>query len=259
MRDQKHEALFVYQRVENLEDPAYLRLLKMKRLVGSVFSTVNSINIWNQPLSKIQRLIFSHKLKGILKRRLKEACEGKENIVIFASTMNLAAMLALRKFCIKKKYKLVYDVVEWASPSEKRLGVFSPSLLKNRYMDKYYPRKGLVTISISKFIYDFYKRKNVPSIIIPNMVESDKIKYIEPVNDDFVNFVFVGYPHKKDALDCIVEAFLGLDKTHAAKCKFHVVGTSESDFFQAYPRLVGFKKQIASNVVFYGKVSHATA
>lgn len=244
--------LFISSLNEDLSNPAYSRQLGMKKLFSEL-GDIQYLNLFSKSNG------FFKKVSSFLnaKRRVKKALSTIDlgNIdAIFLSTIPYNGMKYIKKVCLKNKIKLIIDCVEYASPEEKKFGRFSLSYIHNTRINEHLIDKNVYVISISSYLYDFFKSKDIKTVVIPNLVDTKEINYVSKEKHSKIELLFAGYPQKKDALNIAVEGLLLLSNEERDLINLTVAGINEEQFFEKYPHLVKHKADISLFVSFKGKL-----
>lgn len=231
----------------------YQRIKKLMSLFEKTFNKeVVLFNAYDEKLSHTQLILQTKKKVKAYLKNLKDA----DTFVI--DNLDPWSIKVLNRYAIKRNIKVYIDIVEYADPKEKRFGFISPSLYINHKTIKKAVKKNMTVIAISSFFVDFYKKKHINTVLIPNLIdeEIDKAKYLSRRIDKKVHFIFAGYPQKKDALDVTMLAMISLHKLHKDQFSFHIAGIEEEAFFDKYKKLNKYKKEIKTFTAFHGYVKH---
>lgn len=168
--------------------------------------------------------------------------------IIFLHTLDIFSMLYLRRIGKRKHVIVVYDCVEWPSPSEKRFGVFSASYIKRTFINRFWINKSVRVISISSYLNDYFLCKGIRSVRIPNL-SSSSVSYQPFLGDTAcLSFLFAGYPRKKDLLSVFLDAVCELPDNKRGIIHVYVAGPS-ADFYQTP---LGCAKYVSSHFHFLG-------
>lgn len=228
----------------------YLRILKLKDLFATAYNTeVEMFNTY-EPINRIKLFI---KTKKRIKEYLKAVDENTKVFVI--DTLEPGSIKLLGKYAKKHGIKVYVDIVEYADPKEKKIGRLSPALILNHHMINKSVTKDMTVIAISNWFVDYYNKKDIKSILIPNLIDDKDYSFnIVDKKNEKVSFIFAGYPQKKDALDMIVKSLINIYKERY-DFLFNIAGISEEDFFDKYPTLNDEKDVIKTFTKFHGVLS----
>ena len=228
----------------------YQRILKLKALFERAFN--DEVIIFNtyEDINKIKLILNTRK-------RIKEYLNGldKKVYTFVIDILDPFSISLIRKYAYKHNIKVYIDIVEEADPKEKKFGILSPSLIMNHYMIRHSVKQNMTVLAISSYFMDYYSNKGIKDIYIPNLLDDeDCSSYLVNRSDNKVNFIFAGYPQKKDALDMIVSSLLTIKKERD-DFVLHIAGIDKYDFFKKYPELENSKKEIESFITFHGTLT----
>ena len=229
----------------------YLRIKALMNLFSLAFKEEVILFNTYEPINKIKLILKT-------KKRIKEYLKtlDKDINIFVIDTLDPLSIKVLRKYANKNNIKVYIDIVEYADPKEKKLKIFSPSLILNHHMIKHSIKKDMTVIAISTFFINYFNKKNIKSILIPNLInEEDVSSFINKKVEDKVSFIFAGYPQKKDALDMIMLSLINLYKEGNNDFVFNIAGINEIDFFNKYPRLKESEKEIHAFAIFKGELN----
>lgn len=174
-------------------------------------------------VSKIDKVITHLRMKDELAYVLKAK---KFDLIIF-NDLSFGMMKVIRRY--QNEAKLLYDAVEWYSPSENLFGKLSLNYLNNNYVNKYFVTSKVAVISISRFFDDYFTKKNIKSFYMPVIL--DKETYLESAKqDECINIIYAGYMGKKDHIKQFVKQFSLCDDEVKKKVKITLVGPNKSQF-----------------------------
>lgn len=170
---------------------------------------------------------------------------------------NFPAIASLRilNACHKQGIKVIHDLTEWESADG-----WSPRQII-RKMDiglrmRYCMKKMDGVITISKFLYDYYKNFTT-TIFVPPTVDLDNPKFCRDrefsSSDKITRLVYAGstgMAATKDRLDIIIKEVSALPNVI-----LDIVGQTEVQFRSVF----GNDVEIGNNILFHGRVSHTDA
>lgn len=247
----KNKIIFFTRRKPDLTLAHFQRTNKLMSLFKDTFKEeVILFNTYDENLSHT-KLILESKKK--IKRYLKTLDRNVDIFVI--DDLDPRGIKVLNRYAKKHHIKVYIDIVEYADRREKRFGLLSPSLILNHKMIKGSVKKNMTVIAISSFFVNYYNKKGIKSVLIPNLVDEKEIaSYQDKKSENKTSFIFAGYPQKKDALDVTMLAMLDLYKEGPRDFNFHIAGIDEEAFFIKYPRLAKYRQTIREFSVFHGCV-----
>lgn len=246
----KNKIIFFTRRKADMTLAHFQRIKKLMALFESAFKEeILLFNTYDENLSHV-KLILETKKK--IKKFLKVLKNDVDTFVI--DDLDPRSIKVVNKYALKHHIKVYIDIVEYADRREKKFGLLSPSLLMNHKVIKKSVKKNMTVIAISSFFVDFYHKKGIKTMLIPNLVNEKEMPTSPKKSGDQVTFIFAGYPQKKDALDVTMLAMLDLYKEAPRDFKFHIAGIDEEAFFDKYHRLLKYRSKIRDFTVFHGCV-----
>ena len=236
--------VFLTRTKPDLSAAYYLRMLKLVELFKATFNKEPEVINFYKNLNKVKLIKHTNTM-------IKSFVSNKPNDIamIVICGLDPKSIKRVRKYCFLNNIKLFIDIVELASPQEKKLGCLSPSLIMNHKIVKKSVTKGCTAIVISHYFEEFYKNKGIETVYIPNLYS--KVTFVSPTSNK-ITFGFVGYPRKKDALDFILKALIELYKQAVDSFEFKVVGISEDELFHKWKEFEKDKDIIKKFTKFYG-------
>ena len=102
-----------------------------------------------------------------LKRYLNSIKKDNLPSVLLASDISNHAIHVLKRFCKKNNIQLVYDCVEWYSPSEFYYGKYSKGYREKNKQNSVVIDKTMKIISISEYFYTYFTEKGIQTERIP--------------------------------------------------------------------------------------------
>lgn len=191
--------------------------------------------------------------------RIIESYENIEAIVCY--NYQAIAFDKIRKYCNKRKIKIVSDCTEWYGEGEgnfffktlKRLDTFYRMSVVNKKVDS--------LILVSTFLKRHYNKRS--SIVVPTLIP--KYKKMSPHfnTTNVINFVYAGVPFKlgmplkdrnsaKDRLDLTLKMLHSLQKENS-NFIFNIYGLTKKQYLEAIPDDVNIIKELGDCVVFHGR------
>lgn len=211
----------------------------------------------NYPTSHKDWLSFLSDI-SFLKNIIKEDLRSNVDIIVVYNYPSIA-LLKLIKYCKKKNIKLIADITEWYQPSGNfifRVIKGLDSLYRMRILNK--KLDGVITIS--KYLYNFYKDSN--RILLPPLVDKNSPKWKNVLNSNNNNIrkiVYVGSPGNglKDRLDKIILS-LSRIKDNIGEFEFRIVGITKEEFVDFFDINLS-QDSMLFNISFEGRKPHKEA
>lgn len=177
-----------------------------------------------------------------------------DTLSIIAYNYPAVALHALRKYCLKKKIKVISDCTEWYSGNEYRFPMNILAKADSFYRMRIVNKKMDGIICISSYLNEYYKKTN-NTIIIPPLVDlSEEIWNQETVElGRGINLVYCGNPGRaKDQLKPVVEAVSCVSNTGFT---LRVIGITK----EQYIAINGALPKNSDNILFLGRIAHDKA
>lgn len=153
----------------------------------------------------------------------------------------------------KRQIPLLYDCVEWYSPCEFNKGEQDYFYKKNNKLNSQLVDSNVSVISISTYLDDYYKRKQINSIRIPVILDVKKIDYCIEKTSERIKIVYAGMPGKKDHLVEFLTAIQEIKHDIRNRLNVTVVGIGLETYEESYGKL---DSDIIGNIVtFLGRKS----
>lgn len=192
---------------------------------------------------------------------------GNQNvalIILYGSPVLAVWIRKVISFGKRNHIPVVFDCVDWIEKSGFESG------LKNliKYIDTNYMKRILAckcdgVISISRYLYDYYKGRGCNTILIPPVgkMEYDAADRKEENTSNCVRFVYAGSitlgktidkESLKDRIDLTIEI---MNKLHRrGLCfEFNIFGIDREQYVIAFPEHEDIIKDLESKVFFHGK------
>lgn len=151
--------------------------------------------------------------------------------------------------------QIVYDAVEWFSPEQFKKGTRSRAYkLNDNYNSKWIVKPHKV-ISISSYLYANFERRNVETIKVPVIMDTDSIDYSKTASDNIIRILYAGSPGKKDYINIVVEAFMRIIETRINNMELTILGCTLEQFAENYHYDMNTLRSLSSRLLFKGRVS----
>jgi glycosyltransferase involved in cell wall biosynthesis len=165
-------------------------------------------------------------------------------------------LIRLNKFCRANGIKLICDQTEWYSFKRQLRRIFSFKSIDFLLRHYWVQQKVKNLIVISRYLENYYSKKNMNLVRIPNVVFEDHSRdnWSESsgvqLNKMNLNYVYSGSNSKKELLEIGIKAFSVIRKDNT-NITLHVLGLTKSDFLKRYKKN---KKITLDGVIFYGRL-----
>ena len=203
----------------------------------------------NSILNRIlNRLFFKVRLKKFLKNNT-----GFSKIMVVSIPQN--TLFYLKRYAKKKAIQLIHDSVEWYSPEEYSLGIFSPSyIVNNAYNTKWIDNRFKV-IAISNYLQKLYLSRKNDTIRIPVIMDVHSMSYKKQVNVDKLVLVYAGAVGRKDYLREIIEGLSLLETEELKKVELRIFGVNDNQMKCDVGVHDHTVRKLSSSLKCYGRVS----
>lgn len=159
------------------------------------------------------------------------------------------------RYCKHKNIPVISDTTEWTNTN----GSFIKRIIKffdTEYRMRLLNKRCDCVISISDYLFEYYKKKHVFTIKIPVLVDNELLikSTITPYKTK--HFVYAGSTDKsKDRLDTIVNAFSSLREVRD-DFVLDVLGLTYQDYSKVFKTTI--KEELLRNaIVFHGFLDHS--
>ncbi len=195
-----------------------------------------------------------HYLTDIIK--FKEIYNLYENVeMVICYNYQAIALNKIRKFCKKRRVKVVADCTEWYSAKGSGLIFYLIKGLDTFLRMRIIHKKLDGMIAISSYLEKYYKT-HLNTIKIPPLVDVNDKKWSNNYtrHNDKIKFIYAGSPSKnKEYLDKAVNAIesLSTDK----EIQFNIYGIVEEEYINIFDK--NYRKIVGGRISFCGRVSNA--
>lgn len=166
------------------------------------------------------------------------------------------ALQKLVDYCKKNGIKIISDCTEWYEPKGNPIFKLVKGWdVRKRMYDVHSQFDGI--IAISRYLYEFYSKRNLKTLLIPPLVDiqEDKWKQTIGANDDTIRIIFSRAFSRgnKDGIDLVIEALEAVYKRNDINAfSLDVVGMNQADF----ARISSRQSSIPSFVHFHNHIPH---
>lgn len=175
--------------------------------------------------------------------------------IIFAYNYPGFALEKIRKYCVAHDIQCYADVTEWYQVKSTNPVYCLLKAIDTSYRMKYVQKKLDGVLTISRFLYNYY-RNTTKAVMIPPSVDLADEKWKQSVKKerDGILFVYAGSPsEQKERLDLIVDAIEHIPDSQ--KVCLYILGVTKEQFKRMYK----WKKCLSDKVKFGGRVGHKQA
>lgn len=201
------------------------------------------------PNSKIQWFNYLSKISNIV-----HIIELNNINIIIAYNYPALSLYKLFRYCKKNNIKLISDCTEWYVAEG---NIFFKTI---KGLDSYFRMRiihpkldGLILIS--KYLYNYYSKKNKNIILVPPLVDLEDLKWkqINEKEKSVCSFIYAGSPDgkTKDHLGKIISAFIDLKKDF----NFNILGITIEEYNEIWKE-TPIPFSLKENIKFHGRVSN---
>ena len=167
------------------------------------------------------------------------------------------ALLKLMKYCNRKDIRFIVDTVDWFQKSN---ASFPRNIVKDcdtSFRMKYVHKKTERMITISKFLYEYYKKSVKNIIMIPGIVNGEyhDNSYVPQKQ---LTIAFVGSPGpkcNKEKIDWLIKIVCGINKLET-RARFFIAGVDRDTLLSNRPDLANIER-FDESIFCLGKLDHS--
>lgn len=188
------------------------------------------------------------------------------DLVIFYGCPSLFILQSkLLRYLKRRLIPTISDVVDWLSASGRNLLTKALNYIHINSRIRYLNAKSDGVITISKYLYEYYKNKGNKVVLIPPLTNFEDIPMIESARDR-IRLIYTGQPfaldgrklkanRSKDRLDLAIYYLhkLGHEDFNYV---FDIYGITENQYLSVIPQQTNILKELGNRIRFHGPVSH---
>lgn len=188
------------------------------------------------------------------------------DLVIFYGCPSLFILQSkLLRYLKRRLIPTISDVVDWLSASGRNLLTKALNYIHINARIRYLNAKSDGVITISKYLYEYYKNKGNKVVLIPPLTSFEDIPTIESTRDR-IRLIYTGQPfaldgrklkanRSKDRLDLAIYYLykLGHEKFDYV---FDIYGITENQYLSVVSQHTNILKELGNRVRFHGPISH---
>ncbi len=169
-------------------------------------------------------------IKGIdyylFPKRVKKYLKAAEDLrCVYIYNAHISVFDFCKRFCKKRRLRLIHDCVEWYSPEEFKKGARSFAYKMKNKINTEIIDISFSVIAISTFLEDYYKSKGIRTLRVPVLCDSEQRREPKKTSsDEKLVLFYAGAPIKKDYVGNILEAALLLTDEERKKLKIVFIG-----------------------------------
>lgn len=191
--------------------------------------------------------------------RIIESYENVEAIICY--NYQAIAFERIRRYCNKKRIKIVSDCTEWYGEGEGSILFKVIKLLDTSFRMRIVNKKVDSLIVVSTFLKRYYSEKK--TVVVPTLIPKNKKLNPYFKTSNVINFVYAGVPFKigiplknrnlaKDRLDLALRMFHSLQKENN-NFVFNIYGLTKKQYLEVIPDDLSILQELEGRVVFHGR------
>ena len=198
------------------------------------------------------RVLYNKHLRKLLNEFKRSDIQG---ILIDSGTRKTFQMV--QSYAKLKEVPLIYDSVEWYSPSEFVCGEWSPAYRLNKIINEKLINTDYKVIAISKHLENHFIKKSIEAIRIPVIIDFKPLGAIKQSERACgLKIVYAGSIGNKDHIKEMVDAINLLDADEKRRISFNIIGITKNQYEKCFGVLQeGLTQQ---SVFFMGRVERDT-
>ena len=182
--------------------------------------------------------------------------QNKPKMVI-AYNHPAVALQKLLDYCKKNGIKIISDCTEWYEPKGNPIFKLVKGWdVRKRMYDVHSQFDGI--IAISRYLYEFYSKRNLKTLQIPPLVDLQEDKWKQTIGTDEDNTIRIVYSSalsrgNKDNIDLVIDALeVVCSRIRTNVFTLDVMGIIQDDFMRMFPQ----HKTVPSFVNFHNHIPH---
>lgn len=219
------------------------------------FETLKFDNISYTSFRGSKKTLYDRLLDYCLyKRRLKQLLLANtfNNILFVGGPINVLKFI--KKYSVKNSINIYHDSVEWYSAEEFKMGRLSRSYIKKQLLNKRWIDDRFKVISISKYLYNHFKSKDIETIILPVIMDVQKINYLIKESGPKIILLYAGHMGKKDYVKEMLEGLNLLDDNELEHIEFRIIGTTKEELYRNINLDNDTQMRLENVLICYGRI-----
>lgn len=174
--------------------------------------------------------------------------------IVIAYNYPALSLYKLYRYCKKNGIKLMSDCTEWYAAEGNVFFRIIKGLDSSFRMRVIHPKLDGIIV-ISRYLYNYYLRKNKNIILVPPLVDLGELKWkqINEKDKSVCSFIYAGSPDgkTKDHLGKIISALIGVKK----EFNFSILGITVEEYNEIWKE-TPIPFSLKENIKFHGRVSN---
>lgn len=233
---------------------AFIGMGYSEYLKEQTFDGFSYVSLRKKYRNKFDRIYFYFNYKNRLLKYLDTyMAVNKVDVILFAD-LSPGVISSISKFCRKRKIQIIADCVEWYSPSQFKLGIFSPAMILKNIENKFTINKDIKVIAISSYLYRHFKKKNCLVTRVPVILDVMNQENKKIVDFEKLTILYGGSPGKKDYLKEIIDGLALLTDFELGKIEFRVIGVTEEQLIKNCGVKLSSLNRVKKSISILGRV-----
>lgn len=162
--------------------------------------------------------------------------------------------LKIKHIQSSKQKQIIFDAVEWFSPSQFELGKKDRRYKINDDYHRNLIDSKCKVISISNYLYEHYKNSGIRTVNIPVVMDVNRIPHQKQLNDNYITLMYAGTPGKKDYLGLVFESIFHMKESNRNKLRVRIFGITRDQWLQQNTYDKNQLTILDAIVSFYGRI-----
>ena len=176
----------------------------------------------------------------------------KKGDLVICYTDNYVLMKIIWAKSTLRKIKVINCVAEWYMPEQYKYGYLD---VFNYWYDCLGFYRGIGcsgnVISVSRKLADYFQKRGCRTLIVPPLIDVNEFPYEENKNFDKIRFIYAGKFDKKDAMDAMLLAILGVEGEEKERIEFHITGADKTGIDNVLCQMQREHRDLADNIIIH--------
>jgi glycosyltransferase involved in cell wall biosynthesis len=162
---------------------------------------------------------------------VRKYCSDFDLFIVDVSLFSKRTIRFFNTLQSNKHCKVIYDAVEFPSPSEKSFGLSFQTYQRLLSFYSSFKSDDGSAIAISTYLHRFFDSKGISNIVVPaiTMASQFDVSLYRPRSVcGKTTFIYCGHPGKKDLVGSLIDAALQLSIDYRSKALFIFIGFDEN-------------------------------
>ena len=232
-------------------------VIGMGEYTGNTYQTFEGIKYYSLRLKNkdilsrlIGRMLFPYFAKKLIFNFQPRYVKG----IMLSSLSNRYFLAFIKKISLKYRIPVIYDSVEWYSPSEFKNGKNNSYFKANDNLNNHLIMPPLKVVAISRYLENHFVEKGVSVVRIPVILDVENITHtVKSVDASVIKIVYAGSPGNKDRLYELIAAVSQLSSEEQKRLHIRIIGIDKDTFIKKWWSNEIFS--ISQSIYFEGRQS----